>query len=265
MKIKYKNNYDLTKKLSGDAYTPSKAEEKIMKDLFKRYKSLYGYCQIEKIIYNKELGEKICVNPQYSNVAMQAYYKVAMEILNSLNLKQYNNNNDKVFAIFNYLATNIKYGEGPLIYENGYAGLDTLISKNGICADSANCANFLCFLAGIDCYYVESDIANHAMNVVQADNGKYYFCDCTANSVGAAMWKGTRELEKVNKGWKEFTDFALRNFGISVSPRSFPYLDDEAKECFGEINVEFLEWKYWDYEYICDEEILKSLGITPVD
>ena len=191
-----------------------------------------------------------------------------------MNLDKYDTINEKIYTLFNYLAKNIKYGYGETFYDAPCIELNTLLSNTGVCSDSAVCANYICALLGIECYSTISDKVDHEMNVVKADNGKYYFCDCTANGVGAAMWTGTRQLRAGNGGWKEFTDFALRNFGISVSPRSFPYLDDEDKKYYDEIDAEFLECyfgyseidnKWYDYRYFCDEEILKSLGITPVD
>ena len=270
----YNNNYDLSKGIYDD-YIPSSAK-KINKDFKNKYKTgYYNFDEaIERIEFNKEINYKICRTPNYYFYPIhRKYYTAAMSILKKLNLGQYKSNNDKVVAIFNYLATNIKYGYTDSISDYGNL-LDTLISGQGVCANNATCADYLCALSNIECHYVESDIANHAMNVVQADNGKYYFCDCTANGFGTAMWTGTRQLRAGNGGWKEFTDFALRNFGISVSPRSFPYLDDEDKKYYDEIDAEFLECyfgyseidnKWYDYRYFCDKDILKSLGITPVD
>lgn len=261
---KYDNNYKLCNDICSQTVN---IEEK----LCKKYKSFMETARyilgniIESVVYKQEVNSKIFVINNYSFDLIKKSYDAALNIINDLNLNKYDTTNEKVVTLFNYLAKNIKYGYGERFYDAPCIELNTLLSKTGVCSDSAVCANYICALLGIECYSTVSDKVDHEMNVVKADNGKYYFCDCTANGVGAAMWTGTRQLQKVNLGWKEFTDFALRNFGISVSPRSYPYLDDEAKECFGEINVEFLEWKYWDYEYICDEEILKSLGITPVD
>lgn len=109
-----------------------------------------------------------------------------------LKLNQYDNNNDKIWAIFKWLETNISYNKAGIPTNR----LNALIKGYGICQDYANCAEYLCYLAGIECWRIGSLKHNHEWNVVKGDGNKYYHCDA---QTGSLMLFSGKDLEKYLK------------------------------------------------------------------
>ena len=223
------------------------------------------------IAKSKETNSIICVAYDWVDPYLKKYYSIVHNILKKININNLKNINDKVYAIFNYLATNFTY-EYTDVNLNGYfSPLVSLLTKKGVCTDSANCASYICAVEGIECYNTVSETANHEINVIKADNGQYYFCDCTAGSE-VSLFIGSREIFEIQKH-NEFKNYIKEAFNITVSARSFPYMTEEDKKDFNsEVPTkEYLEWKYGDCDfkngctYLCDENVLKSLGIKPTN
>lgn len=101
---------------------------------------------------------------------------------------------DKVYAIYNYITSNIRYD----YYKASLKGADysnyissvlypvevnfTLSNRKGICHDYAKLMEALCCIFDIDCYYVTGDVVSspdkHAWNIVKIDD-EYYQVDAT--------------------------------------------------------------------------------------
>ncbi|MDD6709785.1 MAG: Ig-like domain-containing protein [Ruminococcus sp.] len=267
----FKNNFKVTNDIDSQIVN-------IKNDLNNKYGSfmitidtICNYSSIQAIAKSKETNSIICVAYDWVDPYLKKYYSIVHNILKKININNLKNINDKVYAIFNYLATNFTY-EYTDVNLNGYfSPLVSLLTKKGVCTDSANCASYICAVEGIECYNTVSETANHEINVIKADNGQYYFCDCTAGSE-VSLFIGSREIFEIQKH-NEFKNYIKEAFNITVSARSFPYMTEEDKKDFNsEVPTkEYLEWKYGDCDfkngctYLCDENVLKSLGIKPTN
>ncbi|WP_288263130.1 Ig-like domain-containing protein [uncultured Ruminococcus sp.] len=267
----FENNFKVTNDIDSQIVN-------IKNDLNNKYGSfmitidtICNYSSIQAIAKSKETNSIICVAYDWVDPYLKKYYSIVHNILKKININNLKNINDKVYAIFNYLATNFTY-EYTDVNLNGYfSPLVSLLTKKGVCTDSANCASYICAVEGIECYNTVSETANHEINVIKADNGQYYFCDCTAGSE-VSLFIGSREIFEIQKH-NEFKNYIKEAFNITVSARSFPYMTEEDKKDFNsEVPTkEYLEWKYGDCDfkngctYLCDENVLKSLGIKPTN
>lgn len=265
----FENNF----KVTNDINTQT---ENIKNDLNNKYGSfmitidtICNYSSIQAIAKSKETNSIICVAYDWVDPYLKKYYSIAQNILKKIN--NFKSINDKVYAIFNYLATNFTYGYTDVNLNGYFSPLVSLLTKQGVCTDSANCASYICAVEGIECYNTVSETANHEINVIKADNGRYYFCDCTAGSE-VSLFVGSREMFEIQRH-NEFKNYIKKAFNITVSARSFPYMTKENKKNFNsEVPTkEYLEWKYGDCDfkdgctYLCDEDVLKSLGIKPTN
>lgn len=217
--------------------------------------------------------------------ALRSCYKEAMEILNSLKIDTLKSKNDKIASIVSYVYNNFTYSlkDSPnynyvsSLYENNLTSVSSLLSKKGVCSDYSYCTAYLCYLSGVECYITISTTDDHQINLVKADNGKYYFCD----SIAERILSGTRQLKKIDstdKGYKEYLNYIKTCYKITTfSERSYPCMTEEDKKDFNTQvpTKEYIEWKYftcedtdgkfYDYRYFCDENVLKSLGIKPTN
>lgn len=217
--------------------------------------------------------------------ALRSCYNEAMEILNSLKIDTLKSKNDKITSIVSYVYNNFTYSlkDSPnynyvsSLYENNLTSVSSLLSKKGVCSDYSYCTAYLCYLSGVECYITISTTDDHQINLVKADNGKYYFCD----SIAERILSGTRQLKKIDstdKGYKEYLNYIKACYKITTfSERSYPCMTEEDKKDFNTQvpTKEYIEWKYftcedtdgkfYDYRYFCDENVLKSLGIKPTN
>lgn len=271
----FKNNFKVTNDIDSQIVN-------IKNDLNNKYGSfmitidtICNYSSIQAITKSKETNSIICVAYDWIDPYLKKYYSIVHNILKKININDLKNINDKVYAIFNYLATNFTYGYTDVNLNGYFSPLVSLLTKKGVCTDSANCASYICAVEGIECYNTVSETANHEINVIKADNGQYYFCDCTAGSE-VSLFIGSREMFEIQKH-NEFKNYIKEAFNITVSARSFPYMTEEDKKDFNTQvpTKEYIEWKYftcedtdgkfYDYRYFCDENVLKSLGIKPTN
>ncbi len=267
----FKNNFKVTNDIDSQIVN-------IKNDLNNKYGSfmitidtICNHSSIQAITKSKETNSIICVAYDWVDPYLKKYYSIVHNILKKININDLKNINDKVYAIFNYLATNFTYGYTDVNLNGYFSPLVSLLTKKGVCTDSANCASYICAVEGIECYNTVSETANHEINVIKADNGRYYFCDCTAGSK-VSLFIGSREMFEIQKH-NEFKNYIKEAFNITVSDRSFPYMTEEDKKDFNsEVPTkEYLEWKYGDCDfkngctYLCDENVLKSLGIKPTN
>lgn len=265
----FENNFKVTNDINAQT-------ENIKNDLNNKYGSfmitidtICNYSSIQAIAKSKETNSIICVAYDWVDPYLKKYYSIAQNILKKIN--NFKSINDKVYAIFNYLATNFTYGYTDVNLNGYFSPLVSLLTKQGVCTESANCASYICAVEGIECYNTVSETANHEINVIKADNGRYYFCDCTAGSE-VSLFVGSREMFEIQRH-NEFKNCIKKAFNITVSARSFPYMTEEDKKDFNsEVPTkEYLEWKYGDCDfkdgctYLCDEDVLKSLGIKPTN
>lgn len=217
--------------------------------------------------------------------ALHSCYNEAMEILNSLKIDTLKSKNDKIASIVSYVYNNFTYSlkDSPnynyvsSLYENNLTSVSSLLSKKGVCSDYSYCTAYLCCLSGVECYITISTTDDHQINLVKADNGKYYFCD----SITERILSGTRQLKKIDstdKGYREYLNYIKTCYKITTfSERSYPCMTEEDKKDFNTQvpTKEYIEWKYftcedtdgkfYDYRYFCDENVLKSLGIKPTN
>lgn len=217
--------------------------------------------------------------------ALRSCYNEAMETLNSLKITTLKSKNDKIASIVSYVYNNFTYSlkDSPnynyvsSLYENNLTSVSSLLSKKGVCSDYSYCTAYLCYLSGVECYITVSTTDDHQINLVKADNGKYYFCD----SIAERILSGTRQLKKIDstdKGYKEYLNYIKTCYKITTfSERSYPCMTEEDKKDFNTQvpTKEYIEWKYftcedtdgkfYDYRYFCDENVLKSLGIKPTN
>ncbi|MDD5889301.1 MAG: Ig-like domain-containing protein [Ruminococcus sp.] len=207
-------------------------------------------------------------------------YKSAMEILNSLKIDTLKSKNDRIASIVSYVYNNFTYSlkDSPTYNylcskkENNVTNVSSLLSKKGVCSDYSYCTAYLCYLSGTECYITISETENHQANVIKADNGKYYFCDSISNIIfyGKRQLSETVKIKVIN----EYEVYIKKFYNIKLLvDRSLPYMTEEDKKDFNsEVPTkEYLEWKYGDCDfkngctYLCDENVLKSLGIKPTN
>ena len=108
----------------------------------------------------------------------QKLYSTSMDILNKANLSQYSNVDDKYYAIFDWVATNIKYDD-----EHAYSYEYSIVTKKGVCADYAAAYQYLCLLAGLENRIVDNGDVTHEWNVIKTSSGKWYNSDATSGSI----------------------------------------------------------------------------------
>lgn len=208
-------------------------------------------------------------------------YKSAINILNSLKIDTLKSKNDRIASIVSYIYNNFTYSSSDspthkYIFskkENNVTNVSSLLSKKGVCSDYSYCTAYLCYLSGIECYITISTTDDHQINLVKADNGKYYFCD----SITERILSGTRQLkdsDSTDKGYKEYLNYIKTCYKITTfSERSYPCMTEEAKKLYNSETPtkEYIEWLYGDCDfkngctYLCDEDVLKSLGIKPTN
>lgn len=115
----------------------------------------------------------------------QKLYSTSMDILKKANLSQYTNVDDKYYAIFDWVATNIKYDD-----EHAYSYKYSILYKKGVCADYAAAYQYLCLLAGLENRIVDNGDVTHEWNVIKTSSGKWYNSDATNSKI---MF-GTKDL-----------------------------------------------------------------------
>lgn len=108
----------------------------------------------------------------------QKLYSTSMDILNKANLSQYTNVDDKYYAIFDWVATNIKYDD-----EHAYSYEYSIVTKKGVCADYAAAYQYLCLLAGLENRIVDNGDVTHEWNVIKTSSGKWFNSDATSGSI----------------------------------------------------------------------------------
>lgn len=292
----FKNNFvpvELNFELK-DGNTYNSEAEKLGKDYIKKDRCLFETLSFSTEDYwspyefninkCKEINAMVVLTrPKIK--ALHSCYNEAMEILNSLKIDTLKSKNDKIASIVSYVYNNFTYSlkDSPnynyvsSLYENNLTSVSSLLSKKGVCSDYSYCTAYLCYLSGVECYITISTTDDHQINLVKADNGKYYFCD----SIAERILSGTRQLKKIDstdKGYREYLNYIKTCYKITTfSERSYPCMTEEDKKDFNTQvpTKEYIEWKYftcedtdgkfYDYRYFCDENVLKSLGIKPTN
>lgn len=108
----------------------------------------------------------------------QKLYSTSMDILKKANLSQYTNVDDKYYAVFDWVATNIKYDD-----EHAYSYKYSILYKKGVCADYAAAYQYLCLLAGLENRIVDNGDVTHEWNVIKTSSGKWYNSDATNSRI----------------------------------------------------------------------------------
>lgn len=273
-----------------DGNTYNSEAEKLGKDYIKKDRCLFetlsfatdGYWSPYEFNINecKEINAMVVLTrPKIK--ALRSCYNEAMEILNSLKIDTLKSKNDRIASIVSYIYNNFTYSSSDspthkYIFskkENNVTNISSLLSKKGVCSDYSYCTAYLCYLSGIECYITISTTDDHQINLVKADNGKYYFCD----SITERILSGTRQLkdgDSTDKGYKEYLNYIKTCYKITTfSERSYPCMTEEAKKLYNSETPtkEYIEWLYGDCDfkngctYLCDEDVLKSLGIKPTN
>ena len=277
-----------------DGNTYNSEAEKLGKDYIKKDRCLFetlsfateGYWSPYEFNINecKEINTMVVLTRPKTK-PLNNCYKSAMNILNSLKIDTLKSKNDRIASIVSYVYNNYTYSSADspthkYIFskkENNVTNVSSLLSKKGVCSDYSYCTAYLCYLSGVECYITISTTDDHQINLVKADNGKYYFCD----SITERILSGTRQLKKIDstdKGYKEYLNYIKTCYKITTfSERSYPCMTEEDKKDFNTQvpTKEYIEWKYftcedtdgkfYDYRYFCDEDVLKSLGIEPTN
>ena len=284
IKAKTKGNCTITVTLyNKKTYTynlkiADKLTEKTLKN-GKKVKYVYSYNELLNEIVNegKEYNIKGLKSPYYGYACMFKNKFVPVVI----NYVKYGYKNDKIASIVSYVYNNFTYSlkDSPnynyvsSLYENNLTSVSSLLSKKGVCSDYSYCTAYLCCLSGVECYITISTTDDHQINLVKADNGKYYFCD----SIAERILSGTRQLkdsDSTDKGYKEYLNYIKTCYKITTfSERSYPCMTEEAKKLYNSETPtkEYIEWLYGDCDfkngctYLCDENVLKSLGIKPTN
>lgn len=164
----FKNNFKVTNDIDSQIVN-------IKNDLNNKYGSfmitidtICNYSSIQAITKSKETNSIICVAYDWIDPYLKKYYSIVHNILKKININDLKNINDKVYAIFNYLATNFTYGYTDVNLNGYFSPLVSLLTKKGVCTDSANCASYICAVEGIECYNTVSETANHEINVIRS-------------------------------------------------------------------------------------------------
>lgn len=273
-----------------DGNTYNSEAEKLGKDYIKKDRCLFetlsfatdGYWSPYEFNINecKEINAMVVLTRPKTK-PLNDCYKSAMNILNSLKIDTLKSKNDRIASIVSYVYNNFTYSSAnspthKYIFskkENNATNVSSLLSKKGVCSDYSYCTAYLCYLSGIECYITISTTDDHQINLVKADNGKYYFCD----SITERILSGTRQLkdsDSTDKGYKEYLNYIKTCYKITTfSERSYPCMTEEAKKLYNSETPtkEYIEWLYGDCDfkngctYLCDENVLKSLGIKPTN
>lgn len=273
-----------------DGNTYNSEAEKLGKDYIKKDRCLFetlsfatdGYWSPYEFNINecKEINAMVVLTRSKTK-PLNDCYKSAMNILNSLKIDTLKSKNDRIASIVSYIYNNFTYSSADspthkYIFskkENNVTNVSSLLSKKGVCSDYSYCTAYLCYLSGIECYITISTTDDHQINLVKADNGKYYFCD----SITERILSGTRQLkdsDSTDKGYKEYLNYIKTCYKITTfSERSYPCMTEEAKKLYNSETPtkEYIEWLYGDCDfkngctYLCDEDVLKSLGIKPTN
>lgn len=273
-----------------DGNTYNSEAEKLGKDYIKKDRCLFetlsfatdGYWSPYEFNINKckEINAMVVLTrPKIK--ALRSCYNEAMNILNSLKITTLKSKNDRIASIVSYVYNNFTYSlsDSPThkyVFskkENNVTNVSSLLSKKGVCSDYSYCTAYLCYLSGVECYITISTTDDHQINLVKADNGKYYFCD----SIAERILSGARQLkdsDSTDKGYKEYLNYIKTCYKITTfSERSYPCMTEEAKKLYNSETPtkEYIEWLYGDCDfkngctYLCDENVLKSLGIKPTN
>lgn len=272
-----------------DGNTYNSEAEKLGKNYIKKDRCLFetlsfateGYWSPYEFNINKckEINAMVVLTRPKTK-ALNDCYKSAMKILNSLKITTLKSKNDRIASIVSYVYNNFTYSlkDSPTYNylcskkENNVTNVSSLLSKKGVCSDYSYCTAYLCYLSGTECYITISETENHQANVIKADNGKYYFCDSISNIIfyGKRQLSETVKIKVIN----EYEVYIKKFYNIKLLvDRSLPYMTEEDKKDFNsEVPTkEYLEWKYGDCDfkngctYLCDENVLKSLGIKPTN
>lgn len=288
----FKNNFvpvELNFELK-DGNTYNSEAEKLAKDYIKKDRCLFETLSFSTEDYwspyefninkCKEINAMVVLTrPKIK--ALRSCYNEAMNILNSLKIDTLKSKNDRIASIVSYVYNNFTYSlsDSPThkyIFskkENNVTNVSSLLSKKGVCSDYSYCTAYLCYLSSVECYITISTTDDHQINLVKADNGKYYFCD----SIAERILSGTRQLkdsDSTDKGYKEYLNYIKTCYKITTfSERSYPCMTEEAKKLYNSETPtkEYIEWLYGDCDfkngctYLCDENVLKSLGIKPTN
>ena len=273
-----------------DGNTYNSEAEKLGKDYIKKERCLFetlsfatdGYWSPYEFNINecKEINAMVVLTRPKTK-PLNDCYKSAINILNSLKIDTLKSKNDRIASIVSYIYNNFTYSSADspthkYIFskkENNVTNVSSLLSKKGVCSDYSYCTAYLCYLSGIECYITISTTDDHQINLVKADNGKYYFCD----SITERILSGTRQLknsDSTDKGYKEYLNYIKTCYKITTfSERSYPCMTEKAKILYNSNTPtkKYIEWLYGDCDfkngctYLCDEDVLKGLGIKPTN
>lgn len=163
----------------------------------------------------------------------QKLYSTSMNILNKANLSQYTNVDDKYYAIFDWVATNIKYDD-----EHAYSYKYSILYKKGVCADYAAAYQYLCLLAGLDNILVDSDVGNHRWNVIKTSSGKWFNSDATNSKIMFGIKDIPLDYYKDYEYVNKFNNYAVANYNTDF------YGYDESGERYYKIDKNNKFYKY---------------------
>lgn len=163
----------------------------------------------------------------------QKLYSTSMDILNKANLSQYSNVDDKYYAIFDWVATNIKYDD-----EHAYSYEYSIVTKKGVCADYAAAYQYLCLLAGLDNILVDSDVGNHRWNVIKTSSGKWFNSDATNSKIMFGIKDIPLDYYKDYEYVNKFNNYAVANYNTDF------YGYDESGEKYYKIDKNNKFYKY---------------------
>ena len=156
-----------------------------------------------------------------------------MDILNKANLSQYTNVDDKYYAIFDWVATNIKYDD-----EHAYSYKYSILNKKGVCADYAAAYQYLCLLAGLENILVDSDVGNHRWNVIKTSSGKWFNSDATNSKIMFGIKDIPLDYYKDYEYVNKFNNYAVANYNTDF------YGYDECGERYYKIDKNNKFYKY---------------------
>lgn len=163
----------------------------------------------------------------------QNLYSASMDILNKANLSQYTNVDDKYYAIFDWVATNIKYDD-----EHAYSYKYSILNKKGVCADYAAAYQYLCLLAGLENILVDSDVGNHRWNVIKTSSGKWFNSDATNSKIMFGIKDIPLDYYKDYEYVNKFNNYAVANYNTDF------YGYDECGERYYKIDKNNKFYKY---------------------
>lgn len=146
----------------------------------------------------------IMVSDAYSDKEYNDYLKRLYKVYKSINIKSDMSDVQK-FTLFlkwtnNKLKYNKDYCNNKAGRDSGTCGYSALKKGKAICAGYSEIVNDLCYLAGLPCYILESDVADHAWNYVKLD-GYWYNVDTTGSDSYYA-YRYCAYGDKLDSGYK---------------------------------------------------------------